>query len=61
MKQNPLEQPKIDKINSVREEVRGEIERAFDNHDLASKLGKLILKLDLYQQQGLVFDKEAIC
>lgn len=60
MEQNPLEQQKI-KIDAVRKEMEGKLGRLFDEKEkLKKSIDNLILKLDILQKNGLVFNQEEV-
>jgi len=60
MEKNPLEQENINKINAAREKARRDMEDVFDNKQekLVDIMDYLIKKLDIFEENGLIFDKE---
>lgn len=60
MEQNPLEQQRI-KIEETKNEMRRELGRLFDNRgDLEKRIDDFAHKLEVFQKNGLVFDREGI-
>jgi hypothetical protein len=60
MEQNPLEQQKI-KIDSLREEMRGNLGRFFDDKgEMNNRINAFVLQLENLEKAGLVFNKEEI-
>jgi len=58
MEQDPSEQ---NKINKITEELKGQLEHAFDDkEELAKEIDDFILRLEIYKKHGLVFNKEKI-
>jgi len=60
MDENPLEQQKS-KIDVVREEVRNSLGHLFDEKEkLNERVSDFISRLEVYEREGLVFNKEEI-
>ena len=61
MEENPLEQQKL-KIDALKDEAKKEFSLLFDNKgkELNNKFDRFISKLENYQQNGIVFDKDKI-
>jgi len=62
MEQNPLEQERNNKISAMREKARHEMEELFDmnQEEQKKRVDRFIFQLEIYQENGLIFDKEKI-
>lgn len=62
MEQNPLEQEKNNKISEIRVKTKHDMEELFDisQEEQKKRVDEFISKLEIYQENGLVFDKEKI-
>ena len=57
---DPVEQQRI-KIDSLKEQTKGNLGRLFDNREeLGDKIDQFILQLEIFERSGLVFNKEQI-